>query len=97
MLPEEWSRSGCDLQVAPDEEALSRVDREEFWRFIDDQLQSEAERVVIYSSFVLGLTPRAIYAQRDDLFTSVNDVYNVKRNVLGRLSRNPQLRQRINS
>ena len=97
MLPEERIRSGCDAQVAPDEEALSRVDREEFWRFIDDQLQSESERVVIYSSFVLGLTPRAIYAQRGDLFTSVNDVYNVKRNVLGRLSRNQQLRQRINS
>ena len=53
--------------------------------------------MVIYSAFVLGLTPRAIYAQRGDLFTSVNDVYNVKRNVLGRLSRNQQLRQRINS
>jgi hypothetical protein len=50
---------------------------------------------VVYCSFVLGLTPRAIYAKRGELFTSVNDVYNVKRNVLGRLSRNQQLRQMI--
>jgi len=34
-----------------------------------------------------------IYNQRSDLFANVNDVYNVKRNVLGRLSRNQELRQ----
>ncbi|MFQ3660826.1 MAG: sigma-70 family RNA polymerase sigma factor [Chloroflexaceae bacterium] len=84
-----------DPTTAPDEEAMNRLDREEFWRFIDAQLHSEIERVVVYSSFVLGLTPRAIYARHPDLFDTVNDVYNVKRNVLGRLSRNQQLRQLI--
>lgn len=80
---------------SPDEEAMHRLDREEFWRFIDAQLHSETERVVVYGSFVLGLTPRAIQARHPDLFATVNDVYNVKRNVLGRLSRNQQLRQLI--
>jgi hypothetical protein len=42
---------------------------------------------------VLGLTPRAIFARYNHMFNSVNDVYNVKRNVLGRLGRNSQLRQ----
>ncbi len=84
-------------QHAPDEEAVGRVEREEFWHFIDAQLNDEIERVVVYCSFVLGLTPRAIFARRHDLFATVNDVYNVKRNVLGRLSRNSQLRQMVAS
>lgn len=97
MLPEETIGLSHGPQTSPDEEAVSRVDREEFWRFINDQLHGEMERVVVYCSFVLGLTPRAIYAKRSELFTSVNDVYNVKRNVLGRLSRNQHLRQLVTS
>jgi DNA-directed RNA polymerase specialized sigma24 family protein len=93
MLPEETITPNHGPQTSPDEEAVSRVDRQEFWRFIDAQLNNEVERVVVYCSFVIGLTPRAIYAKRSELFSSVNDVYNVKRNVLGRLSRNTQLRQ----
>ncbi|RRR73356.1 MAG: sigma-70 family RNA polymerase sigma factor [Candidatus Viridilinea halotolerans] len=93
MLPEEMISPLHGPQTSPDEEAVSRVDRQEFWHFIDEQLHSEVERVVVYCSFILGLTPRAIYAKRCELFQSVNDVYNVKRNVLGRLSRNPHLRQ----
>jgi DNA-directed RNA polymerase specialized sigma24 family protein len=95
MLPEETITPNHGPQTSPDEEAVSRVDREEFWRFINEQLNGEVERVVVYCSFVLGLTPRAIYAKRSELFSSVNDVYNVKRNVLGRLSRNQQLRQMV--
>lgn len=95
ILPEDSVNPSHVPQYSPDEEAMSRVHREEFWRFIDEQLNGESERIVVYCSFVLGLTPRAIYARRTDLFASVNDVYNVKRNVLGRLSRNPQLRQLI--
>lgn len=97
MLPEETVTPQHTPQHSPDEEAMNRVHREEFWRFIDEQLNGEVERVVVYCSFVLGLTPRAIYARRSDLFSSVNDVYNVKRNVLGRLGRNSQLRQMIAS
>ena len=33
-----------------------------------------------------------IYNNHQNLFASINDVYNVKRNVLGRLSRNAELR-----
>ncbi len=95
MLPEDTIAPNNGPQTSPDEEAVNRVDREEFWQFINEQLNGEVERVVVYCSFVLGLTPRAIYAKRSALFASVNDVYNVKRNVLGRLSRNQQLRQMV--
>jgi hypothetical protein len=71
---------------------MEHVTREEFWEYINAQLNGEAERVVVYSSFVMGLKPGDIYNLRQDLFTNVNDVYNVKRNVLGRLSRNQELR-----
>lgn len=79
----------------PDEEAMERVNRIEFWQYINELLNDEAERVVLYSSFILGLKPGDIYERRADLFASVNDVYNVKRNILGRLSRNQDLRQRF--
>lgn len=95
ILPEDTVSLDQLPQQSPDEEAMSRVQREEFWQFIDTQLNDDLERFVVYCSFVLGLTPRAIYSRRNDLFNSVNDVYNVKRNVLGRLGRNVQLRQMI--
>jgi DNA-directed RNA polymerase specialized sigma24 family protein len=93
MVPEDTIHQTHTAQSSPDEEAVGRVYREEFWKLIDAQLNGEMERVVVYCSFVLGLTPRAIFSKRGDLFNSVNDVYNVKRNVLGRLGRNTQLRQ----
>lgn len=80
---------------SPDEEAENRVGRQEFWRFIESQLNNEQERVVVHCSFVLGMTPRAIFARHTLLFGAISEVYNVKRNVLGRLGRSPQLRQFI--
>lgn len=44
---------------------------------------------MVHGSFVLGLKPGEIYSDRPDLFGSIGDVYNVKRNVLARLGRNP--------
>jgi hypothetical protein len=39
------------------------------------------------------MKPGDIFQRYTHLFSSINDVYNVKRNVLGRLSRNQELRQ----
>ena len=78
---------------SPDEQALDRVARDEFWRMIDGLLHDSAERAVVLGSFVLGLKPGEIYSDRPDLFGSIGDVYNVKRNVLARLGRNPELRR----
>jgi hypothetical protein len=95
MMPEEKINTQQIAKTAPDEEAMQRVDRQEFWRYIDSQLHSESERVVVYGSFVLGLTPRAIFERYRMLFDSVYDVYNVKRNVLNRLSRNHHLQDLV--
>jgi hypothetical protein len=80
-------------QRTPDEVVLERLWSEELWRHIAQQLNGEAERVVVFDSFVHGLKPRDICARRGDLFASVQEVYTVKHNVLARLSRDQGLRQ----
>ena len=71
------------------DEPTERLWRKEFWRFVSDQLRDEKERVVVELSFEQELPPRQIRAERPDLFASVREVYQVKRNVLDRLRRNP--------
>jgi len=82
-------------QPSPDEEVLDRMNTEELWHHVIGQLNGEAERVVVFDSFVGGLKPRDICARRRDLFTSVREVYMVKHNVLARLSRDRDLRQML--
>jgi hypothetical protein len=82
-------------QRAPDEVVLERMLSEELWRHIAGQLNGEAERVVVFDSFISGLKPRDICARRRDLFASVREVYSVKHNVLARLSRDQGLRQML--
>jgi hypothetical protein len=97
MLPEEAIPFDRNVWTSPDEEAMERVNRQEFWSYIDSQLNDEAERAVVFDFFVLGMKPGDIYDRRQDLFSSIKDVYNVKRNVLGRLSRNSDLRRMLAS
>lgn len=96
IVPEE-NAIGCDhaCELAPDEEVIGRVEREEFWRYINALLAGDTERFVVYHSFIMGRKPGEIYELRRDLFASVAEVYNVKRNVLGRLSRNQELRRMV--
>ncbi|MBO9322235.1 MAG: sigma-70 family RNA polymerase sigma factor [Roseiflexus sp.] len=93
IVPDERVRTRDQMLDAPDEEAINRVTREEFWRSIDALLMCDAERFVLYHSFIMGRKPGEIYKMRRDLFGSVAEVYNVKRNILGRLSRNRELRR----
>jgi DNA-directed RNA polymerase specialized sigma24 family protein len=95
MVADDTVPHGQLPQVSPDEQALERVQRAEFWRAINALLNDDAERAVLIGSFVLGLKPGEIYEDRPDLFGNVGDVYNVKRNVLSRLSRNSELRRRL--
>ncbi len=93
IVPDDRARVRDQVLDAPDEEAINRVAREEFWRSIDALLICDAERFVLYHSFIMGCKPGEIYEMRRDLFSSVAEVYNVKRNILGRLSRNRELRR----
>jgi DNA-directed RNA polymerase specialized sigma24 family protein len=96
-LGEEALSAMHTTQTSPDEEALERVAREEFWKYISAQLHDEAERVVVFSSFIMGMKPGDICHLHPNLFPCVNDVYNTKRCVLGRLSRDQQLRRMLSA
>jgi DNA-directed RNA polymerase specialized sigma24 family protein len=97
MVAEDALPADQTPRASADDEALDRVSQAEFWRYIDTQLNGDAERAVVLGSFVLGMKPGEICDQRPDLFASVGEVYNVKRNVLCRLSRNPELRRRLSA
>jgi hypothetical protein len=45
----------------------------------------------MYLAYVQGLKPGEICQQRPHIFSSVEDVYRIKRNVLERLRRNQRL------
>jgi len=85
------------ISIIPDNEQIEELDtfREQFWSYINSFIKNEAERVVLDSVFSFGLPPRLILEQHPDLFTSVKDIYNIKRNILARLSRNRELRRLI--
>ena len=79
-------------------QAASKEERSsysEFWAYIDNKLQDEAERVVIHASFKLGMKPKDISEQYPNLFQSIKDVYKVKRNVLQRLGSDRELKEKF--
>ncbi len=76
-----------------EDQALDRVQREEFWECLNARLRDEKERKVIYGSFVLALEPRELYEQFRALFSDVDEIYRVKQNVLARLRRDPELKK----
>lgn len=92
LLPEESVNWNHQRLGYADEEATERVSSAEFWGLIDGLLSDEAERVLLRCSYLLGMKPGDIYAQRSDLFGSVEEIYTLKRNLLARLRRSPELR-----
>jgi hypothetical protein len=60
--------------------------REVLWQNLARQLPNSTERLVCYCAFVLQMSPRAILAHCPDQFHGTEDIYAVKRTVLGRLS-----------
>jgi hypothetical protein len=80
--------------TAPDAAALviDRLDGHALWDTVLRALQDDDERRVAYCSFVLGLTPREIFARHPERFPDVSDVYRVKRKALERLRRSQEIR-----
>lgn len=74
-------------------QALDWVQRQDFWDQINARLHNEKERRVVYGSFVLALKPRELYAQFQETFQDVNEIYRVKENVLARLRRDTELQK----
>ena len=65
------------------------------WQVIQEELNGEDERVLIYLAYIHGMKPSEISSQHRRLFPTVDDVYRIKRNVLERLRRNRRLQMML--
>src|SRR5579884_656433 len=75
----------------PADDVVSNISAQHLWQVIQEELNGEDERVLIYLAYVHGMKPSEISSQHRRLFPTVDDVYRIKRNVLERLRRNRRL------
>jgi DNA-directed RNA polymerase specialized sigma24 family protein len=71
--------------------AVASVSRQQLWQVILRELNDDAERAVAFLSFARDLKPADIQRRHPELYASVSDVYRIKRNLLERLRRNPDI------
>jgi hypothetical protein len=72
-------------------QVVGKLSSKMVWQMVLSEAQGEQEPVVARLSWVRGMRPAEIYAAKPALFASVDDVYRIKRNLLMRLRRSPQL------
>ncbi|HEV7663638.1 MAG TPA: hypothetical protein VGQ62_08900 [Chloroflexota bacterium] len=65
---------------------------EQLWAAVLRHVQDDAEREVAHLSFARDLKPAEIFDRHPQLFDSVADVYRIKRNLIERLRRSPEIR-----
>ena len=75
----------------PADSVVSNLSAQGLWQVIQEELNGEDERVLIYLAYIHGMKPSEISSQNRRLFPTVDDVYRIKRNVLERLRRNRRL------
>jgi hypothetical protein len=75
----------------PADDVISAISAQSLWQTIQEELNGEEERLLIYLAYVRGMKPGEISRYHQRLFPSVDDVYRIKRNVLERLRRNKRL------
>ena len=71
---------------------VGKLAGQQLWQAVHRELQDEPERVVAYLSFARDLKPAEIFERHPALYNGVSDVYRVKRNVIERLRRSPEIR-----
>jgi RNA polymerase sigma factor (sigma-70 family) len=75
----------------PADDVVANISAQSLWQVIQEELNGEDERVLLYLAYVHGMKPGEISSQHSKLFPTVDDVYRIKRNVLERLRRNRRL------
>ena len=89
-----------DAAPAPDSaerRVVGKLAGAQLWETVLRELHDEAERVVAYLSFASDLKPGEIFDRHPRLYADVDEVYRVKRNVVERLRRNPDVRAFLTS
>ncbi len=90
---EELTRQPHSGQTVVEDAIMDDLDGRKLWQWLQNYLQDEQEKCIVYGMFVLGLKPRELLLQYPKLFSNVKDIYRVKENLLARLRRNEELRQ----
>ena len=76
---------------------IGKIAGAQLWEAVLKELQDESERVVAQLSLLRDLKPSEIFGRHPGLYESVADVYRVKRNVIERLRRSPEVRAFLTS
>jgi RNA polymerase sigma factor (sigma-70 family) len=92
---EKLAALGKRFTPAVERAAMNQIQRQQLWQEIGARLHNDKERKVVYGSYVLALKPRELYAQYQEMFRDVTEVYRVKENVLARLRRDAELQKRL--
>jgi DNA-directed RNA polymerase specialized sigma24 family protein len=69
----------------------SRLQGREIWGWLSQRLKTEQERVLVFTLFVLALKPREVFDEYPGTFSSIDEIYMVKENLLSRLRRDKGL------
>lgn len=88
---ESWREPAADPAV--EELAAVSETRRALWEWVRSRLNTEKERVVIYSLYVLDMKPRELYEKSRGLFEGVGEIYRILQNVVARLRRDPEARK----
>jgi hypothetical protein len=75
-----------------EQSVIGRLASEQLWAAILREMQDETEQIVARLSFGRGLKPAEIYEREPGRYADVADVYRIKRNIVERLRRNPEIR-----
>lgn len=79
--------------AALEEQAMDRSYRQALWDLINTRMNDEKERSVIYGSFALDLKPQELFSHFRGVFSDVDEIYQIKQNVLARLRRDSEFRK----
>jgi hypothetical protein len=80
-----------------EQSVVTRDQREDLWRDLTRRLKNEKELQVVYGTFVLGLKPREILAEFPGVFRDVEEIYQIKANVIDRLRRDRDFRESLSN
>jgi DNA-directed RNA polymerase specialized sigma24 family protein len=74
-----------------EDDVLGNMLAQDVWELILQLLPDATERMVAELSFIRGMAPRDIQALNSHRFATVSEVYRIKRSLMERLRRSPQL------
>jgi hypothetical protein len=94
---EELAESAAPAPDSAERSVVGKLAGAQLWEAVAKELHDEAERVVAYLSFASDLKPGEIFGRHPRLYADVDDVYRIKRNVVERLRRSPEVRAFLTS